>query len=186
MIRCLSLFLALLLWTTAGHSQPVDPGLRAALETAISESDSFEHPFDAEVWLLDMSNRLRPFVPEPAARLRLLRLIHREATRAGVAPELVLAVIEVESRFDRYAISTAGAQGLMQVMPFWLKELDRPEDNLFDIATNLRFGCTILAYYLEREDGDLAPALARYNGSLGRFDYVNKVLKALNRRWYRQ
>ena len=186
MIRLLLLCLTLLPWAGQANAQTVDAGLRTALEAAVAESDSFEHPFDAEVWLMDMSNRLRPFVARPTARLRLLRLVHREATRAEVAPELVLAVIEVESRFDRYAISSAGAQGLMQVMPFWLEELERPDDNLFDIATNLRFGCTILAYYLDMESGDLAPALARYNGSLGRFDYVNKVLEALNRRWYRQ
>ena len=97
----------------------------------------------------------------------------------------MLAVIEVESAFDRFAISHAGALGLMQVMPFWLDEIGRPGDNLFEVQTNLRFGCTILKYYLDMEKGNLINALGRYNGSYGRMKYPNKVLKALNRRWYR-
>ena len=159
--------------------------LRLLLQKAIKESNSFEDRFDAEVWLVDMSNRLKKKMPNPEKRLKLLRQIHREASRAKLHPELVLAVIDVESNFDRFAISKAGAQGLMQVMPFWLKEIGQPRDSLFNVRTNLRMGCTILKYYLKKEKGDLTRALARYNGSLGRYKYPNKVFKFLNKRWYK-
>lgn len=162
-----------------------DPQLRNLLLAAVEESTSFEDRFDAEVWLTDMSARLTRYMGEPAERLEFLRLVHAEAARADVPAELVLAVIEVESAFDRFAISHAGALGLMQVMPFWLDEIGRPGDNLFEVQTNLRFGCTILKYYLDMEKGNLINALGRYNGSYGRMKYPNKVLKALNRRWYR-
>jgi len=112
-------------------------------------------------------------------------MVHSEATRANLPPELVLALIQVESRFDRYAISSAGAQGLMQIMPFWLKEIGHPGDNLFRPSTNLRMGCTILRYYMDKEKGNLTRALARYNGSLGSFRYPNLVFQALRTRWAR-
>ena len=160
--------------------------LRLLLQQAIKDSDSFEDRFDAEVWLVDMSNRLKNKIKKPEKRLKLLRQIHREASRANLHPELVLAVIDVESNFDRFAISKAGAQGLMQVMPFWLKEIGKPRDSLFNVRTNLRMGCTILKYYLKKEKGDLTRALARYNGSLGRYKYPNKVFNLLNKRWYKQ
>ncbi len=163
----------------------VDPELRKRLIHAIEASTSFEDRFHAEVWLMDMSNRLSIRVKDPDTRLRLLRSIHREATRAELPPELVIAVIDIESRFDRFAISRVGAQGLMQVMPFWLKEIGHEGDNLMDIDTNLRMGCTILKYYLDMEKGDLRRALARYNGSLGRWVYPDKVIRVLNRHWYR-
>jgi soluble lytic murein transglycosylase-like protein len=167
-----------------------DPELRKLLLEAVSASDSFEHPFDAEVWLADMSDRLERYAPQALTdrkeRLSFLRLVHSEASRARVPPELVLSVIEVESKFDRFAVSKAGAQGYMQVMPFWLKELDRPYDNLFHAPTNLRMGCTILKYYLDRERGDLVKGLARYNGSTGRAKYSHKVLDALSLRWFQK
>ncbi len=165
--------------------QQPDPQLRQLLQQAINDSDSFRDRYDAEVWLIDMSNRLKNKMPDAEKRLQLLRNVHREASRAKLHPELVLAVIDVESNFDRFAISSAGAQGLMQVMPFWLKEIGRPRDSLFNIRTNLRMGCTILKYYLDKEKGDLTRALARYNGSLGRYTYTNKVYKALSERWYK-
>jgi len=165
-----------------------DPELRKALLVAVSAADSFDHPFDAEVWLADMSDRMQRYVPkaltDPQERLAFLRLVHSEARRAKVPPELVLSVIEIESRFDRFAISSAGALGYMQVMPFWLKELNRPYDNLFHASTNLRMGCTILKYYLDREQGDLIKGLARYNGSTGKAKYSHKVLDALSKRWF--
>lgn len=163
-------------------TQP-DPELRKLLSKAIEASDSFEDRFDAEVWLVDMSNRLQKFVDDEQRRLTLLRGIHREASRANLVPELVLAVIEVESHFDDFAISRSGAQGLMQVMPFWLKEIGHPDDNLVDIDTNLRMGCTILKYYMDMEKNDLHKALARYNGSAGSRKYSDKVLKALRVNW---
>lgn len=162
-----------------------DPALTALLRQAASEADSFVDEFDAEVWLTDMSTRLARQVRDPEERIEILRNVHYEATRADLAPELVLAVIDVESNFDRFAISVVGARGLMQVMPFWLNEIGRPDDNLLRINTNLRFGCTILKYYLDMENGDLVRALGRYNGSLGSFKYPNKVLDKLRLKWFR-
>jgi soluble lytic murein transglycosylase-like protein len=175
----------LLLQGGASHiqAQVVDEELRQLLKNAIEESDSFSDRYDAEVWMVDMSYRLKDKVTDPEKRLRLLRNIHFEATRAELYPELVLAVIDVESNFNQFAISRAGAIGLMQVMPFWLDEIGHPEDNLFNLKTNLRMGCTILRYYLKLEKGDLTQALARYNGSKGSYRYTNKVFKILNERW---
>ncbi len=188
MVRLILLTLLLLPLTPTNANQPeqnnqADAELRQLLQDAIASSDSFQDRFEAEVWLVDMSNRLKKFVPDNERRIKLLKQIHYEATRARLRPELVLAVIEIESRFDRFAISHAGALGLMQVMPFWLKEIGRPEDNLFDVHTNLRMGCTILRYYLDKEKGDLTHALARYNGSLYSHRYTNKVFRALDRNW---
>ena len=165
-----------------------DPELRRLLADAITAADSFDNRFDAEVWLFDMSSRLKRFVPDKEFRLNLLKNIHREATRADLPPELVIAVIEVESSFDTFAISRSGAQGLMQVMPFWLNEIGQPDDNLVDVATNLRMGCTLLKYYLNMEKNDLRGALARYNGSYGdiKHTYSSKVLDALTKRWYQK
>ena len=163
-----------------------DESMRQALIDAVNSSDSFDDRFHAEVWLSDMSRRLESRVTDPQERLTILKLIHYEATRAGLDPELVLALINVESNFDRFAISSAGALGLMQIMPFWLNEIGRPDDNLLDINTNLRFGCTILGIYLKRENGNMYRALARYNGSTGKRWYPNRVYLALSKHWYRQ
>ncbi len=179
-----TLLLSLTLSTVAAQVGP-DPELRELLRAAASEADSFPDRFDAQVWLSDMSGRLARQVKNPQERIEILKRVHHEATRVDVAPELVLAVIDVESNFDRYAISVAGARGLMQIMPFWLDEIGRPNDNLMHIDTNLRFGCTILKYYLEMEKGDLKRALGRYNGSLGRREYPSKVLDKLRKKWYR-
>ena len=167
-----------------------DPALRQALLAAVNSADSFEHRFDAEVWLSDMSDRMTRYVPKamPDVRERLtfLRLVHSEAMRANVPPELVLSVIEIESHFDRFAVSVSGAQGYMQVMPFWLKELNRPYDNLFGAPINLRMGCTILKFYIDRAKGDLVRALQMYNGGKGHPRYSYKVLDALSKRWFRE
>lgn len=162
------------------------PELRKLLQDAIESDSGFEDRFAAEVWLVDMSNRLKRFVKSPQTRIIMLKQIHYESSRVNVAPELVLALIEVESAFDEFAISVAGARGLMQVMPFWLDEIGLSDKNLFKIRTNLRMGCTILRYYLDIESDNLTRALARYNGSLGRNTYPNKVIRALNTRWFRQ
>lgn len=162
-----------------------DPELRRALLAAASDTASFEDRFDAEVWLTDMSRRLERQVRDPQERINLLTRIHQEATRAELSPELVLSVIEVESNFDRYAVSVAGALGLMQIMPFWLDEIGRPDDNLLHVDTNLRYGCTILRFYLDKENGDLRRALGRYNGSLGIRKYPNKVIDKLTRKWFK-
>ncbi|MDX1404391.1 MAG: lytic transglycosylase domain-containing protein [Woeseiaceae bacterium] len=167
-----------------GQDQP-DPELVELLREAASDTRSFDDQFHAQVWLTDMSARLERQVEDPEERIEILKRVHFEASRADLPPELVLAVIDVESNFDRFAISHAGARGLMQIMPFWLDEIGRPEDNLVHIGTNLRFGCTILKYYLDMENGDLKRALGRYNGSLGKRSYPNKVLDKLRLKWYR-
>jgi len=162
-----------------------DPELREVLRKAASDSPSFTDRFHAEVWLTDMSGRLARQVQDPQERIKLLTLVHMEAKRVELPPELILAVIEVESNFDRYAVSVAGALGLMQIMPFWLTEIGRPDDNLLHTDTNLRYGCTILRFYYDKENGDLRRALGRYNGSLGRRKYPNKVIDKLTRKWFK-
>jgi len=168
----------------AAAQQVPDPELREVLREAASAADSFEDRFDAEVWLTDMSARLERQVQNPDERIEILTRVHYEAARAELPPELILAVIEVESNFDPYAISVAGALGLMQVMPFWRDEIGRPDDNLIRLDTNLRYGCTILKFYLDKEKGDLRRALGRYNGSLGKRKYPNKVIDKLSKKWY--
>ncbi len=175
----------LLLLGAPAPAAPVDAELKARLRDAIADTSSFDDKFTATVWLTDMALRLEKRVPDSDERVRILRHVHEEARRANLHPELVLAVIDVESAFDRFAISVAGARGLMQVMPFWLKELNQPEANLFDIQTNLRIGCTILRYYLDMEGGELTPALARYNGSVGKTWYSERVLGRLSSRWFK-
>jgi soluble lytic murein transglycosylase-like protein len=162
-----------------------DPELREVLRAAANESPSFVDRFHAEVWLTDMSRRLERQVEDPEERIEILTLVHLEASRVELPPELVLAVIEVESNFDRYAVSVAGALGLMQIMPFWKKEIGRPGDNLLHTSTNLRYGCTILRFYYDKENGDLRRALGRYNGSLGKRKYPNKVIDKLTRKWFK-
>jgi soluble lytic murein transglycosylase-like protein len=168
------------------RADDVDPLLRVRLQAAIADTTSFDDKFDASVWLTDMASRLESRIPDPAERLEILQHVHQEAQRVDLPPELILAVIDIESGFDRFAVSSAGARGLMQVMPFWLQELDRPDDNLFDIQTNLRMGCTILRFYLDREEGEYSPALARYNGSTGKTWYSERVLGRLSSRWFQQ
>ena len=180
--------LAVLLLLAAGLASAADPApdpeLREALRKAASDSPSFLDRFDAEVWLTDMSARLQRQMPDPEERIELLTLVHMEAARVELPPELILAVIDVESNFDRYAISVADARGLMQIMPFWKEEIGRPQDNLLHTNTNLRYGCTILKHYLDKEKGDLRRALGRYNGSLGRRKYPNKVIDKLTKKWF--
>ena len=189
------LLLALLLAATAsraaaqrligdGRSGP-DPELRTILAAAIADADSFGDRFHAEVWLTDMSRRLTRQVPDAEERLHILKTVHRHATRTGVEPELVLAVIDVESNFDRFAISSATALGLMQVMPFWVPELGYKDKNqLFDIEINVLLGCRILKYYLDMERGDLVRGLARYNGSVGKRWYSDRVIERLRTKWF--
>jgi soluble lytic murein transglycosylase-like protein len=164
--------------------EPPTPELRARVKSVLATADSFEDRFDAQVWLTDMAGRLGNQVADPETRIEILRVAHQEASRAGLPPEMVLAVIDVESAFNPFAVSSAGAQGLMQVMPFWREELGRRR--LVDIRDNLIMGCTILRYYYDMEKGDWTRALARYNGSLGRNEYPQKVLDRLSRRWFQQ
>lgn len=182
--RLACLLAALMLPLAAYADTAPDPELREVLRAAANESKSFPDRFDAEVWLTDMSGRLARQVRDPGERIELLTLVHLEASRVELPPELILAVIEVESNFDRYAISVAGAIGLMQIMPFWLEEIGRPDDNLLHVDTNLRYGCTILRFYYDKENGDLRRALGRYNGSLGKRKYPNKVIDKLSKKWF--
>jgi len=170
--------------TTLASEPQADPELREALRAAANDTASFTDRFDAEVWLTDMSRRLERQVSDPKERIQILKLVHLEASRVELPPELILAIIETESNFDHYAISVAGAIGLMQIMPFWLDEIGRPDDNLLHVDTNLRYGCTILRFYLDKENGDLRRALGRYNGSLGRRKYPNKVINKLTKKWF--
>lgn len=168
----------------ASTTERPDDAMRQLLHDTIDKADSFKDRFDAEVWLVDMSGRLERYVPNPDERLHILRLVHQESYRFNLKPEMVLAVMHVESLFDRYAISSVGAQGLMQVMPFWREEIGKSGDNLTDIATNIRYGCAILSAYLQREKGDMIRALARYNGSLGKTWYPERVFNAWERYWF--
>jgi len=138
---------------------------------------------EAVDWLATMSPRLEKRIPNREYRIDLLRSVHYEATRAGLDPQLVLGLMQVESGFRKYAVSSAGARGYMQVMPFWVKIIGRPEDSLFDLRTSLRYGCTILRHYLDIEKGDLYRALGRYNGSLGKPEYPNMVRAAWQNQW---
>lgn len=153
------------------------------LEQGIVEWSSFADEYDATVWMVDMSSRLSRFVDDTLERQDILEAVHREATAANLKPDMVLALIQVESAFDHYAVSRVGAQGLMQVMPFWKYEIGRAEDNLTDIDTNIRYGCRILQFYVQKEKGNLSKALARYNGSVGKTWYPNRVFGAWQKRW---
>lgn len=167
--------------------EPLSASVQAALHKAVSDSrpptTSFSNPLDAVEWLAEMSPRLEKRIPNREYRLDLLRSIHYEATRAGLDPQLVLGLMQVESGFRKYAVSSAGARGYMQVMPFWVRLIGRPDDSLFDLRTNLRYGCTILRHYLDIEKGDLFRALGRYNGSLGKPEYPNVVRAAWQNQW---
>ena len=187
-----SLFLALLsapLLAFAGAQQyePLADSVRARLSAVIADKAvpvlSFRSAADANRWLQAMEQRLARRIPDREQRLRLLRTVHYEATRAGLDPQLVLGVLEVESGFRKYAVSRAGARGYMQVMPFWVKLIGHRSHNLFHLRTNLRYGCVVLRHYLDIEKGDYFRALGRYNGSLGRPEYPNLVFGAWHGRW---
>jgi soluble lytic murein transglycosylase-like protein len=166
----------------AQQYEPLSASVKSAMSRAISDKGvpqlRFKDPEDGYRWLLEMSDRLAKRVPDAKYRIELLKTVHYEATRAGLDPQLVLGIIHVESAFKKYAVSTAGARGLMQVMPFWVNLIGEGEHNLFHLRTNIRYGCVILRHYLDIEKGDLYRALGRYNGSLGKPEYPNLVLAA--------
>ena len=182
-----ALLLPLQAWPGAQKREPIDPVVLATLTAQIAdkapETFNFRDPNDAHRWIYEMSNRLQKRVPDRKERVDLLKTIQFEALRNGLDPQLVLGLIEVESGFRRYAVSSAGARGLMQVMPFWTEVFKRPRDNLFARRLNVRYGCVILRYYLNIENGDYFRALGRYNGSLGRPEYPNAVRAAWQGRW---
>ncbi len=175
------------LWAGAQREETLSDDVASVMRTSVNNVNParlvFANPKDGERWLADMSQRLGRFVPDEYARKRLLTNIQYETTRAGLDTQLILGLIEVESAFRQYAISDVGAKGLMQVMPFWQRYIGKADHNLFDIRTNLRYGCTILRHYNNVENGNMSRALARFNGSLGSSRYPNAVVGAWRNRW---
>ena len=167
--------------------EPLSASVQAALHASISDQATpflaFDTVDEARAWLDAMSNKLERRIPDRRAREEFLVTAHYEAKRAGLDPQLVLGLIQVESNFRKHALSTAGARGYMQVMPFWVKLIGTKEQNLFHLRINLRYGCTILRHYLDREQGDYFRALGRYNGSLGKAEYPNMVVRAWINGW---
>lgn len=167
--------------------EPLSASVQAALHRSVADQASprlaFESPTEGAAWLEAMSRRLEKRIPHRGEREDFLTTVHYEATRAGLDPQMVLGVIQVESAFRKYAVSKAGARGFMQVMPFWAKLIGSEDHNLFHLRTNLRYGCTILRHYLDIERGNLFRALGRYNGSLGKPRYPNLVLRAWSGNW---
>ena len=160
-----------------------DTDLLAKLGESLTQTTAAADPFDAQVWLLANDTRLARYVKDGPTRLEILLNVYAQAHAQTLDPDLILALMHVESYFDPFAISRVGAQGLMQIMPFWRKELGRDQDNLTDIETNIRYGTTILAHYIERSNGDLVEALGRYNGSKGRLKYPELVFDRWRRFW---
>ena len=171
----------------AQQYEPLAASVQAAMHAAVSDNAAPEPQFASEeekrAWLAAMSQRLAAYMPDAVARLSFLKTVYYEAKRAGLDPQLVLGVIQVESRFRKYAVSVAGARGYMQVMPFWVGLIGQRENNLFHSRLNLRYGCTILRHYLDLERGDIYRALGRYNGSLGQAEYPNLVRAAWEKKW---
>ncbi|MCX9156769.1 lytic transglycosylase domain-containing protein [Niveibacterium sp. 24ML] len=171
----------------AQREEDLSASVRAALHGAVSDRAAPEPVFPSATervrWLGEMSQRLYKRIPDPQERLIFLKTVYYEAQRAGLDPQLVLGLIQVESGFKKYAVSSVGARGYMQVMPFWVRAIGTPDQNLFHLRTNLRYGCTILRHYLDIEKGDLYRALGRYNGSLGRPEYPNMVRASWERNW---
>ena len=160
--------------------EKLSASVRASLQAAIADRAVPTLSFasgteNAHKWLFEMSRRLEARIPDRKTRTDFLKTVHYEATRSGLDPQLVLGLIQVESGFRKYATSSAGARGYMQVMPFWVRAIGEPHHNLFSLRTNLRYGCVILRHYLDRENGDYYRALGRYNGSLGRPEYPQAV-----------
>jgi soluble lytic murein transglycosylase-like protein len=166
--------------------EPLSASVQASLSKAISDravTTALLYTPAAKAWVAEMSRRLARKVPDAEFRADLLGTVYYEASRAGLEPDMVLGLMEVESGFRKYAVSSAGARGFMQVMPFWVDLIGTRDHNLFHLRTNLRYGCTILRHYLDIEKGDLFRALGRYNGSLGQAEYPNMVLAAWKKHW---
>jgi len=174
-------------WGGAQKYEPLSASVQATLNRAIADQAvpviAFDDEQEARAWLNAMSPRLAKRMPERVEREEFLLTVHYEAKRAGLDPQLVLGLIQVESAFRKYAVSSAGARGFMQVMPFWVKLIGAADQNLFHLRTNLRYGCVILRHYLDIENGNLFRALGRYNGSLGKAEYPDLVLRAWHGNW---
>lgn len=167
--------------------EPLSASVRTVMQQAVSDQavprPAFVSDAESRAWLLAMGKHLMKQIPDQKERDDFLVTVHYEAVRAGLDPQLVLSLIQVESGFRKYAVSSAGARGLMQVMPFWVKEIGAGDQNLFHLRVNLRYGCTILRHYLDMEKGDYFRALGRYNGSLGKAEYPDLVMNAWRRKW---
>jgi soluble lytic murein transglycosylase-like protein len=181
------LLLPLLAQAGAQKEEPLSASVRAVMQKSVSDTASpklvFASEMEANAWLTEMSRRLEKRISDQAFRTNFLTTVQYEAARAGLDPQLVLGLIQVESGFNKYAVSSVGARGFMQVMPFWVQSIGSPDQNLFHLRINLRYGCTILRHYLDIEHGDLFRALGRYNGSLGQAEYPNMVVGAWRRNW---
>lgn len=171
----------------AQREEALSASARASLQKSLADTavprTAFRNPADEAAWLKEMSQRLARRMPNEAERLEFLTTLHWEASRAGLDPQLMLGLIQVESGFRKYAMSPVGARGYTQVMPFWIRTIGNPDHNLFQLRTNLRYGALILRHYIDIERGDLYRALGRYNGSLGRAEYPNLVVGAWKRFW---
>jgi soluble lytic murein transglycosylase-like protein len=188
----IGLLIAALLLALPAHAggqreEALSANVRASLQRALADTavtrTAFRNPADEAAWLKEMSRRLAKRMPDEGERLEFLTTLHWEASRAGVDPQLMLGLIQVESGFRKYAVSPVGARGYTQVMPFWVNNIGNPEHNLFQLRTNLRYGALILRHYIDIERGDLFRALGRYNGSLGQPEYPNLVVGAWKRHW---
>ncbi len=186
-ILALALLFAPSAYAGAQTEEALSASVQAVLQRAVSDQAApklaFASQREADAWLSEMSQRLLKRMPDKKNREDFLNTVHYEASRAGLDPHLVLGLIEVESGFRKYAVSNVGARGYMQVMPFWTRSIGSRDHNLFHLRTNLRYGCTILRYYLDIEKGNLYRALGRYNGSLGKPEYPNLVKAAWHKRW---
>jgi soluble lytic murein transglycosylase-like protein len=174
-------------WAGAQMYEPLSASVKSQLSKSVADTAvknaAFATTPEVRAWLAEMSRRLERRIPDSEIREDFLNTVHYESIRAGLDPELVLGLIEVESGFRKYAVSSANAMGYMQIMPFWTKVIGTPDHNLFHLRTNLRYGVTILRHYLDIERGDLFRALGRYNGSLGKPEYPNMVYAAWRKKF---
>jgi Transglycosylase SLT domain len=174
-------------WAGRQAEENLAPSVQAQMQKSISDLAApylvFPTHEAGEAWFASMSVRLSHFMPDPVMRRDFLVTLQYEASRAGLDPQLVLGLVQVESGFRKYAVSPVGARGFMQVMPFWPRHIGTSDQNLFHLRTNLRYGCTILRHYLDIEKGDLVRALQRYNGSLGHLEYPRLVMGRWKRYW---
>ena len=184
--------LAVLLLTSSAFAgrqleEQLSHSVKSVLQRAVADAPAEKTYFDSleheKTWLGEMSRRLKKKIPDEESRIDFLRTVHYESMRAGLDAELVLGLIQVESNFRKYAVSSVGARGLMQVMPWWVTQIGDKTHNLFNLRTNLRYGCMILRHYLQMEKGDYFRALGRYNGSLGRPEYPMLVVDAWKNNW---
>lgn len=180
---CALLLLTMRAPVFADEKVTVSSDIVTALKNATDDIENLDRQIETMTWLQQMSRNIEKRVPDHDYRFKLLRTVLDEALRANIDPQLALAVMAIESNFNEKATSNVGAQGLMQVMPFWKDEIGNSWDDLYDMQTNIRYGCEILQIYLQRYSPSVSRALAGYNGSLGRNKYPNKVLSRLKKYW---